>query len=335
MTTFSIIGFGHIGRRHAEHILANDESQLVGICDSNPKQLETSPTSIPTFTDIKTLFKNAPADVVNICTPNYLHKQHAILAIESGSHVIIEKPMAMSSEECQAIIDCAEKHNKLIFAVKQNRYNPPVQIVKDVILKGQLGKIFKIQVNCFWNRNDAYYAQSEWRGKKSTDGGLLFTQFSHFIDILYYLIGNMDAISGVADNYMHLHNTEFEDTASFLLKSHNGAIIDFNCTTAAFNKNMEGSITIFAENGVIKIGGQYLNTIEYSDIKDTTLPVINITAKENDYGLYKGSMSNHDKVIQNTIDVLQHNGKIMTSAQEGKDVISIIEKMYKSLIKTS
>src|SRR5690606_10416366 len=158
-----------------------------------------------------------------------------------------------------------------------------------------------------------------------------FTQFSHFIDILYYLVGDVETLYGYADNFAHQHNTEFEDTASFILKSAQGAIIDFNCSTAAYNKNMEGSITIIAERGVVKIGGQYLNTIEYADIKDTTLPNVNISAKENDYGLYKGSMSNHDKVIQNTIDVLMHNAHIMTTAEEGMNVIKIIEDMYQSL----
>jgi predicted dehydrogenase len=191
-----------------------------------------------------------------------------------------------------------------------------------------LGATYMVQVNCFWNRGDNYYAQSNWRGKEAMDGGCLFTQFSHFIDILYYLNGSVTSATGIIENFAHRHNTEFEDTGSFVMKAGNGAIVNFNFSTCSFEKNMEGSITLFAEKGTLKIGGQYLNTIEYQQIKDHVIPAINITAKSNDYGLYQGSMSNHDKMIQNVIDVLQHGKPIMTTAEEGREVVRIIEMMY-------
>ena len=189
-----------------------------------------------------------------------------------------------------------------------------------------------IQVNCFWNRGDSYYSGSDWRGKKDKDGGCLFTQFSHFVDILYYLNGTIKEAQGWIHNYAHQHNTEVEDTGSFVLKATNNAIINFNFTTCAYERNMEGSITILAEKGTVKIGGQYLNTIEYQKTAAPTLPNINITAKANDYGLYQGSMSNHDKVIQNVVDVLHHNHAVMTSAKEGREVVKIIEQMYKGAV---
>ena len=191
-----------------------------------------------------------------------------------------------------------------------------------------LGAIYMIQVNCFWNRGDAYYADSDWRGKKLKDGGCLFTQFSHFVDILYYLNGTIAYAQGKIQNYAHQHNTEVEDTGSFVMQATNNAIINFNFTTNAYQQNMEGSITIFGALGTVKIGGQYLNTIEYQKLEVAALPNINITAKENNYGLYQGSMSNHDKVIQNVVDVLHHNHPIMTSAEDGREVVRIIEQMY-------
>jgi hypothetical protein len=133
------------------------------------------------------------------------------------------------------------------------------------------------------------------------------------------------------ENFGHTHNTEVEDTGSFIMKGANGSIINFNFTTCAYNSNMEGSITIFAEKGTVKIGGQYLNTIEYQQLLGEALPPINITAKSNNYGLYQGSMSNHDKVIQNVIDVLIHDMPVMTSAAEGLEVVGIIEMMYQSV----
>jgi UDP-N-acetyl-2-amino-2-deoxyglucuronate dehydrogenase len=329
MIKFAIIGFGHIGRRHAEHIMNNPETQLVAVCDINPDVVDQLPDrEISYYPKVEDLLSATTADVVCICSPNYLHSGHTVAALEAGKHAVVEKPMAMSRQECDAMIAAADKNSRIIFAVKQNRYNPPVKAVKELITSGRLGSIYMMQVNCFWNRSDAYYAQSDWRGKLAKDGGCLFTQFSHFIDILYYLNGNINEISGVISNFAHRENTEFEDTGSFIMKAGNGAVINFNFSTCAFEKNMEGSITILAQNGTLKIGGQYLNTLEYQCISGEELPQINIVAKENDYGLYKGSMSNHDKVIQNVVDVLKHDKPVMTGAEEGKYVVDIIERMY-------
>lgn len=329
MINFAIVGFGHIGKRHAEHIMSNAECKLVAICDIDTDVVEQLPDKdISYYPKIEDLLSATTAEVICICTPNYLHAEHAIAALHAGKHVVVEKPMAMSTGECDAMIAAADLNHKIIFAIKQNRYNPPVAAVKELITSGRLGKIYMMQVNCFWNRSDHYYAQSEWRGRKAKDGGCLFTQFSHFIDILYYLNGNITEASGLLNNFAHQHNTEFEDSGSFIMKAANGAMINFNFSTCAYEKNMEGSITILAEKGTLKIGGQYLNTLEYQCLQGEELPHINIVAKENDYGLYKGSMSNHDKVIQNVVDVLNHNMPVMTGAEEGKDVIGIIELMY-------
>ncbi len=288
-------------------------------------------SEISFYPKVADLLSATTADVICICTPNYLHCEHTIAALQAGKHVVVEKPMAMSTEESDAMIAASEQNHRIIFAVKQNRYNPPVAAVKELVASGRLGRVYMMQVNCFWNRSDAYYAQSDWRGKKAKDGGCLYTQFSHFIDILYYLNGPITTASGTMHNFAHQENTEFEDSGSFVMKAANGAIINFNFSTCAFEKNMEGSITILAERGTLKIGGQYLNTLEYQCIEGEELPQINIVAKENDYGLYKGSMSNHDKVIQNVVDVLNHNLPVMTGAEEGREVVKIIEMMYASV----
>jgi len=333
LVRFVIVGFGNIGRRHAEHIMHNAGTELVAVCDSNASLKTKVPGGVGFYTGLDEMLKNTKADVLCVCTPNYLHEPHTIAGLQAGLHVVAEKPMALSVQECTNMIQAAQKANKTIFAVKQNRYNPPVQAVKKLIDSKELGNIYMIQINCFWNRGDAYYAESDWRGKKEKDGGCLFTQFSHFVDILYYLNGKITDANGWVHNYAHKHNTEVEDTGSFALRATNGAIINFNFTTCSFEKNMEGSITIFAEKGTVKIGGQYMNTIEYQQLKTAKLPEINISAKANNYGLYQGSMSNHDKVIQNVVDVLVHNKEVMTSAEEGRDVIQIIEQMYAGAVK--
>ncbi len=325
---FCIVGFGNIGRRHAEHIIENKDTTLVAICDKNEDVIEKIPAEIPFYTDVAEMLAAVKADILCVCTPNYLHEPHTIAGLRAGMHTVVEKPMAISVASCERMIAAAKETNRSIFAVKQNRYNPPVQEVKKLMVNNELGDIYMIQVNCFWNRGAAYYAGSDWRGKKDKDGGCLFTQFSHFVDILYYLNGAIVGATGSIQNFAHKHNTEVEDTGSFVLKAANNAIVNFNFTTCSYERNMEGSITIFAEKGTVKIGGQYLNTIEYQQLGAATLPPINITAKANDYGLYQGSMSNHDKVVQNVVNVLYHGHAIMTSAEEGRDVVHIIEQMY-------
>jgi predicted dehydrogenase len=329
---FAIVGYGNIGRRHAEHILHNPSTELVAVCDINPSVKEHIP-GIAFYNKLEDMLAAGIADVLCVCTPNYLHEPHTIAGLQAGLHTVVEKPMALSVAECDRMIAAANSAGKIIFAVKQNRYNPPVQAVKELISSNGLGHTYMVQVNCFWNRGDAYYAESNWRGKKDKDGGCLFTQFSHFVDIMYYLNGRITSAEGWVHNFAHRHNTEVEDTGSFVLKGVNDSIINFNFTTCSFEKNMEGSITLFGEKGTVKIGGQYLNTIEYQQLKDATLPLINISAKANNYGLYQGSMSNHDKLIQNVVDVLHHGKPIMTSAEDGREVVNIIQMMYAGAIK--
>ena len=332
-TLFCIVGYGNIGRRHADHIVENKNATLVAVCDSNTEVQSKLPAGVVYYSSLQAMLENTKADVLCVCTPNYLHESHTIAGLRAGFHVVVEKPMAMSVEECTRMIETSKETGKTIFAVKQNRYNPPVQEVKKLVVNNELGEIYMMQINCFWNRGGAYYAGSDWRGKKKKDGGCLFTQFSHFVDILYYLNGPITSANGRIHNFAHQDITEVEDTGSFVMKAANNAIINFNFTTCSYQQNMEGSITIFAEKGTVKIGGQYLNTIDYQKLATATLPHINITAKANDYGLYQGSMSNHDKVIQNVVDVLHNDHLVMTTADEGREVLRIIEQMYNSVEK--
>ncbi len=325
---FAVLGYGHIGRRHAQHILSNPEAVLSAICDNDPLVKAIAPEGIPFFEHPDDMLAAGLTDVCCVCTPNYLHESHCIAALEAGLQAVVEKPMAISTASCERMIAAAQRTGNKIFAVKQNRYNPPVQALKQLLSSGGMGQIFLVQVNCFWNRGDAYYAQSPWRGKKALDGGILFTQFSHFVDILLYLAGSISSAMGQIRNFAHQHNTEIEDTGTFSMVAANGALIDFSFTTCAYGQNMEGAISIFGEKATVKIGGQYLNTIEYQHLSDGRLPEINISARANDYGSYQGSMSNHDKVIQNVVDVLLHGKPIMTSADEAMEVVRIIEMMY-------
>jgi UDP-N-acetyl-2-amino-2-deoxyglucuronate dehydrogenase len=327
---FAVVGLGNIGQRHVQHIVQNKNAQLIAVCDTNT-EFEKNYT-VPFYNNITALLKHTTLDVINICTPNYLHAAHTIESLNASANVVCEKPMATTIADCNAMITAAELNNKTIFVVKQNRYNEPVQQVKKLISENVLGKIFVVNINCFWNRNEFYYNQSNWRGDKIKDGGCLYTQFSHFVDIMYYLFGNATAVKSVMQNFDHAY-TQIEDSGVCILMADNGAIINFNFSNCSYEKNMEGAITILAEHGTVKIGGQYLNTIEYQNIKNVQLPEINIVAKNNNYGQYQGSMSNHDLMIDNVINTLYGTDTIMTNAQQGKAVVQIITDMYAACYK--
>jgi UDP-N-acetyl-2-amino-2-deoxyglucuronate dehydrogenase len=227
------------------------------------------------------------------------------------------------------MIKAAEKYNKRLFAIKQNRFNPPVVAVKKIIDEGRLGKIFSIQLSCFWNRNYDYYNNS-WKGTMDLDGGTLYTQFSHFIDLLYWLVGDIKTVDAYMANFAHKGIIEFEDTGVVILEFFNGAIGTINYTVNSYQKNMEGSLTIFAEKGTVKIGGQYLNELEYQNIEGYRIGDLPVGNKANSYGTYQGSMSNHDLVYENLVNVLTKNASISTSAFEGLKTIEIIDKIYSS-----
>ena len=176
---------------------------------------------------------------------------------------------------------------------------------------------------------------NSWKGTKDLDGGTLFTQFSHFIDLLYWFVGDVESVSALTGNFHHQGLIEFEDTGMVILKFLNGAIGTVNYTVNAYKKNMEGSLTIFAEKGTIKIGGQYLNELEYQSLEGD--PVTNLPPGNppNNYGQYFGSMSNHDKVYKNLINVLNGEGTIATSGMEGLKTVEIIEKIYRQAKKSN
>lgn len=335
---FAIAGCGHIAKRHAEHILAQPEAELVACHDINAEKGTqfAEGYDILHFETLEKLLEQENIDILNVCTPNGAHYHVAMQAMEAGKHTLVEKPMALRADHCEDMIKASLIHNRQLFVVKQNRYNPPIAALKKLILENKLGAVYYVTVNCFWNRNKEYYQRSDWKGTKQLDGGTLFTQFSHFVDIFYYLFGDVDteSINGITANVSHQQLIEFEDTGSFTFRFKSSALGSLNYTTSAFGKNMEGSITVFAENATIKIGGQYLNTLEYQQTKDFTIENVPSPKPANDYGYYQGSMSNHDLVISNVVNTLQGREKIMTNAMEGLKVVEIIEKMYLAAAKT-
>jgi predicted dehydrogenase len=326
--SFILIGCGRIGERHAEHI--TNQGCLVAVCDIEKERADAfaKKFNCKAYYTVESLMADKiEAEVVSICTPNGLHAQHSISALQANYHVLCEKPMALSVADCGEMIKAAEKMNKRLFAIKQNRFNPPVAAVKEAIDNGKLGKIFSVQLSCFWNRNPDYYKNS-WKGSMNLDGGTLFTQFSHFIDLLYWMIGDIKRVHSITRNFGHQGIIEFEDTGVIACEFYNGVLGTINYNVNAYKKNMEGSLTIFGEKGTVKIGGQYLNELEYQSIEGFEIKDLPAGNTANNYGQYQGSMSNHDKVYSNLIDVLTNNSAISTSAFEGLKTVEIIDKIY-------
>jgi predicted dehydrogenase len=329
--SFAVIGYGHIGKRHAEMIQRNGESELVAIVDVKKKsELGLENSQIPFFNSLEELFASQiHVDVVNITSPNGFHSEHALKSLDSRKHVVIEKPMALNKQDAEKVIYKALHVHKHVFTVMQNRYSPPSIWIKELVESGKLGKFYFVQLNCYWNRDERYYTDNTWHGKLSLDGGTLFTQFSHFIDIMYWLFGDIEHITGRFNNFNHKTLTEFEDSGFVNFDFVNGGMGCINYSTSVWNQNLESSMTIIGEHGSVKIGGQYMNEVEYCHVKDYIMPQLAPTNPGNDYGAYKGSAQNHHYVIQNVVDVVQGKSAITTNALEGLKIVDIIERIYK------
>ena len=327
---FAIVGSGHIGKRHAEMIRRNAEAELVAMCDIKPKnELGLEEYNVPFFASIEELLQSKlHFDVVNVCSPNGLHAQHSLLALENKIHVVCEKPLALTKNDSEKIIFKALQVSRHVFCVMQNRYSPPSVWIKQVVDDGLLGDIYLVQLNCYWNRDARYYKKGGWKGTADLDGGTLFTQFSHFIDIMYWLFGDIKEIQGKFSDFNHGDSTAFEDSGMVNFNFINGGMGSINYSTSVWDSNLESSITIIGKKGSVKIGGQYMNDVEYCHIKDYTMPELPPASPPNDYGSYKGSAANHHFIIENVIDTLKGRTTATTNALEGLKVVDIIERIY-------
>lgn len=328
---FAVIGYGHIGKRHADMIRANNACELVAVIDTNEKlsRKVEEYAGVPFFTSLERFIESGiETDVVNIATPNNQHAKQAQDCLKAGWHVVIEKPMALTTEDCKAILNYADTNHKQVFCVMQNRYSPPMQWLKGLLADERLGDIYMVNVQCYWNRDERYYTPGTWHGKADIDGGTLFTQFSHYVDLLYWLFGDMENFSANFANHNHKEMIEFEDSAMVNFSFEEGGKGSLCYTTSVWDKNMESAMVVVAEKGTVKIGGQYMDNIEYCHIENYNNKYIELYQQTSVAG-YEGAKANHHYLVQNVVDVL--NGKtadITTNASEGLRVVEIIENIY-------
>lgn len=328
---FGVVGMGHIGKRHAKMIMENPGARLTAVCDVRGSSDTNFNSGVPFYSSIDEMLQNEPdIEVVSIATPNGLHACHALTALDHNKHVVIEKPMALTKADCEKVLYKALHKRRQVFCVMQNRYSPASVWLKGMIDSGRLGNIYLVTVDCFWNRDNRYYKGEGWHGTKELDGGTLFTQFSHFVDIVYWLFGDIHDVKADLIDFNHKNLTDFEDSGLITFKFQNGGFGSFNYSTAVWDTNFESTLTVIAENGTVKVGGQYMNEVHYCHVKDYVMPELPKANEANDYGGYKGSAANHNFVFDNVVEVLNEKSAITTNAMEGLKVVEIIENIYKS-----
>lgn len=236
--------------------------------------------------------------------------------------------MGLTKASCEKVIYKSLQVSRHVFGVMQNRYSPPSVWLKEMIDQQRLGDIYMVQINCYWNRDERYYNKDSWKGTADLDGGTLFTQFSHFIDIMYWLFGDIRDISGRFSDFNHAEHTDFEDSGMVNFRFINGGMGCINYSTSIWDKNLESSMTIIGNKGSVKVGGQYMNEVEVCHVADYQMPQLPEGSPANDYGAYKGSAANHHYIIANVVDTIKNRTSATTNAMEGLKVVEIIERIY-------
>jgi predicted dehydrogenase len=328
MYHFAIVGCGRIAARHAEQIVTI--GKLLAVCDVVPEKADgfSKKFDVTAYYNIDDLLKAEPdVNVICICTPNGFHAEHAIKSLQQGKHVLCEKPMCLTSAAAWQMIDAEKWSGKKLFVVKSTRFNPYLQQLKKYLATNRLGRVYSFQLSCFWNRPPEYY--TDWRGKAFPDGGTLYTQFSHYIDALLWLLGDMQTVYGFSNKFAHTQ-IEFEDTGVAAVQLRSGVLGTVNWSVNTFKKNYEISLTIIAERGTISLGGPYLNALTYA-CAELEFEVAQEQRAANEYGIYTGSMSNHKEVYENLLHALSDTNTVFTNAFDGLKTVETIEKIYKAV----
>lgn len=330
---FVICGIGHIGRRHAALVQRQPGARLAALIDTRAElaaELAAEFPGVPFFASLEEYLAHGPtAHVLTVATPNYLHASQAIAGLRHGLHVLVEKPLALHTADAEQMLATAAQVGRLVFGVMQNRYSPPAVWLKQVVQENRLGGIFMVQINCFWNRDARYYRPGDWRGTRAQDGGTLFTQFSHFIDLLYWIFGDVTNLQARFYDFNHHHLTEFEDSGLLSFDLLSGGTGTLHYSTAVWDRNLESSLTVIGEHGSLRIGGQYMDKVEHCHIRGYECPPLLPTNPANHYGFYQGSAANHVQVIEEVVAAIRSGNWVETNAREGVKVVEIIERVYR------
>jgi UDP-N-acetyl-2-amino-2-deoxyglucuronate dehydrogenase len=324
----ALAGCGRISKNHFEAIDKIDGLDLVAVSDVDPARAKAAGEAwgVPYFTSYERMLAEANADVVTIATPSGLHHEQGIAAAQAGKHVVMEKPMSISLTGADALVHACDKAGVQLFVVKQNRLNPPVQLLKRAVDKNRFGRIYMASCTVHWARPQEYYDQAPWRGTWEFDGGAFMNQASHYVDLIQWIMGPVESV--MAKTATLARRIETEDSGIAILKFRSGALGTIQVTMLAYPRNLEGSLTILGEKGSAKIGGTAVNkieTLEFADYDDDDKLVESAnTNPPNVYGL------GHQGYYRNVLDVLRGEAKADTDGRAGRKSLELILGIYES-----
>ena len=332
MINFALVGCGRISKRHSELLGENQiaGAQLVAVCDKivSKAQVIADKYSIPVYSCLHDMMKTEKIDVVVVLTESGLHAQHTIELAPYGAHVVVEKPMALTLDDADAMIEACDKHGVKLFVVKQNRFNVPIVQLRKALDQGRFGKLIMGTVRVRWCRPQAYYDQDSWRGTWAYDGGVLTNQASHHVDLLEWMMGDVESV--FAKSKHALADIEAEDTAVVILKFRNGALGVIEATTAIRPKDLEGSISILGETGSVEVGGFAVNemkTWNFSATLDGDSDVIEKYSVNppNVYGF------GHQAYYEHVVDCLDNDIAQLVDGLQGRKSLELINAIYESI----
>jgi UDP-N-acetyl-2-amino-2-deoxyglucuronate dehydrogenase len=332
MINFALVGCGRISKRHSELLGENQiaGAQLVAVCDKivNKAQVIADKYTIPAYSCLHDMMKAEKIDVVVVLTESGLHAQHTIELAPYGAHVVVEKPMALTLDDADAMIEACDKHGVKLFVVKQNRFNVPIVQLRKALDQGRFGKLIMGTVRVRWCRPQAYYDQDSWRGTWAYDGGVLTNQASHHVDLLEWMMGDVESV--FAKSKHALADIEAEDTAVVILKFRNGALGVIEATTAIRPKDLEGSISILGETGSVEVGGFAVNemkTWNFSATLDGDSDVIEKYSVNppNVYGF------GHQAYYEHVVDCLDNDTAQLVDGLQGRKSLELINAIYESI----
>ncbi len=326
----ALVGCGRISARHFEAIAAHPQLELAAVCDIVGERAAEAGErwGAPAYTAYEEMLNAVPAEVAAICTPSGLHPRHGILAATHGLHVVCEKPMATRLEEADALVRACDDAGVVLFVVKQNRLNPAVRLLKRAVERGRFGRIYLANTTVRWQRPQAYYDMAPWRGTWEFDGGAFMNQASHYVDMIQWLIGPVDAVA--AKTATLARRIETEDTGVAILHFRNGALGTIEVTMLAYPHNLEGSVTVLGEHGSVKIGGTALNRVDTwqfaeADADDHAAAALRDAP---DPGSVYGS--GHNRYYDNVVRVLRGEEAPGTDGREGRKSLELILGIYES-----
>ena len=324
----ALVGCGRISKNHFEAIDKIDRLELVAVCDTDPERAAQagSQWDVPNFTSYEKMLKDAKADVISIATPSGLHAEQGVMAAHAGKHVVMEKPMAISLTGADSLVQACDRAAVQLFVVKQNRLNPPVQLLKHAVDRNRFGRIYMASCTVHWARPQEYYDQAPWRGTWEFDGGAFMNQASHYVDLIQWLMGPVESV--MAKTATLARRIETEDSGVAILKFRSGALGSIEVTMLAYPRNLEGSITVLGEKGSVKIGGTAVNKVEFWQFAeyddDDKVVMAADTNPPNVYGL------GHQGYYRNVLAVLRGEAKPDTDGRAGRKSLELILGIYES-----